>query len=504
MKNRPHRSASMKQLIKEGFLTKRALKSGRNWKRRYFALNGCGLAYFKSYGDKKPKGVIDLTQHSAIRRREDVHPFAFEILGPCGIVAYAESQFDLDDWVTALNKAVGKSRSKKVTVRSDCEGWMMKRGGRWKSWKKRFFALYDDELVYFKTAKAERDIGKINLKKALDVQFDCQKECPEGWIPFRIFSMERTWLLCCETEEEIEMWKNAIIKKGKIRHRQVVHRNAALERPKSMFIPKPGEALAQAAAMAAPLPPPPPSDDDESDNGSALSDVPSTPPDTPPGTPPRSGDEGPDGNSANLRPMLTNKAISTLISRDHEGARRRASSAPSLKDLVSAEESAGGENPSSRQQQWERHLHDATGTPYYHNRVTGVTQWTRPADFEGDYDDDTDSILTQTKSMASLALSSANDSDSSAPPSPANQNGRSMWTKYHDDATGRPYWHNASTGETLWHDPTAATARSPSAAASTASSFSSSDWIRYVDDASERPYWHNPKTGKTVWQKPEK
>ena len=54
------RSSSMTSIIKEGFLTKRALKSGRNWKRRYFALNGAGLAYFKQFGDKKPRGVISL------------------------------------------------------------------------------------------------------------------------------------------------------------------------------------------------------------------------------------------------------------------------------------------------------------------------------------------------------------------------------------------------------------------------------------------------------------
>ena len=109
--------------------------------RRYFALNGAGLAYFKQFGDKKPRGVISLTQNTAIRQRSDVHPFAFEVSGPCGIIAYAESQFDLDDWIKSLNFAVDLARSHRSNVRSECEGWMMKRGGRWKSWRKRFFAL---------------------------------------------------------------------------------------------------------------------------------------------------------------------------------------------------------------------------------------------------------------------------------------------------------------------------------------------------------------------------
>ena len=237
---------------------------------------------------------------------------------------------DLDDWVNALNRAVELARSHHKNVRSDCEGWMMKRGGRWKSWKKRFFALYGDELCYFKTAEAQRDIGKINLKKALDVQFDCQKDCPDGWIPFRIFSMDRTWLLCCETQEEIDMWRDAIIKKGKIRHRHVSRKrpdSTKLNRPKSVAYLKGG--------LNAP-PPPPPSDDEDDDG--EFSDELSTPPDTPPHTPPASEDEGSsgDGEERGVAAPVVNKLLnqSHLIS---EG-RRRSSSAPSLSEALANEQ----------------------------------------------------------------------------------------------------------------------------------------------------------------------
>ena len=42
--------------VKEGWLTKRALKSGRNWKKRWFVLTREAISYYERPGGKK-KGV---------------------------------------------------------------------------------------------------------------------------------------------------------------------------------------------------------------------------------------------------------------------------------------------------------------------------------------------------------------------------------------------------------------------------------------------------------------
>jgi hypothetical protein len=46
----------------EGYLLKRAVKSGRNWRRRYFALYGTKLVYWTKRGDKKPNGEMLITE----------------------------------------------------------------------------------------------------------------------------------------------------------------------------------------------------------------------------------------------------------------------------------------------------------------------------------------------------------------------------------------------------------------------------------------------------------
>ena len=47
------------------------MKSGRNWKRRYFALSGTELLFFKEKSATKPQGGIQLTKDSSVRTRKD-------------------------------------------------------------------------------------------------------------------------------------------------------------------------------------------------------------------------------------------------------------------------------------------------------------------------------------------------------------------------------------------------------------------------------------------------
>ena len=65
----------------EGYLIKRAMKSGRNWKKRYFVLDPGTkqLTYFK-----KPGGAVRGTiavEASSIARNSNVKPNAFEVRG---------------------------------------------------------------------------------------------------------------------------------------------------------------------------------------------------------------------------------------------------------------------------------------------------------------------------------------------------------------------------------------------------------------------------------------
>jgi len=89
----------------EGYLIKRAMKSGRNWKKRYFLLQGNTLNYFK-----KPNGQLRGTlmlEASSIARNSNVKPNAFEVkTNTAALYAYAPSETERDRWVQHLTKVI--------------------------------------------------------------------------------------------------------------------------------------------------------------------------------------------------------------------------------------------------------------------------------------------------------------------------------------------------------------------------------------------------------------
>ena len=64
--------------------------------------------------------------------------------------------------------------------------------------------------------------------------------------------------------------------------------------------------------------------------------------------------------------------------------------------------------------EWEQHVDDATGAPYWHNWRTNETSWEPPPGF------------------------------ATLPPG---------WEQLIDDESGQPYWHNHTTGATSWSPP---------------------------------------------------
>ena len=64
-----------------GWLAKRAVKSGRSWKNRWFELHDNIFSYYKKNTGTRPRGVLTLTYDSTIKAVavDDEHPFCFEV-----------------------------------------------------------------------------------------------------------------------------------------------------------------------------------------------------------------------------------------------------------------------------------------------------------------------------------------------------------------------------------------------------------------------------------------
>jgi hypothetical protein len=115
-----------------GFLIKRAIDSGRNWKKRYFELDaiGCRLKYFKiakaeKAKSRKPQGVFDLTRTVVVKCYFDENednpedrPNCFELRSTeTGrvLIMSAEQSTDMRVWLEKLAAVItyGDSLRKK-------------------------------------------------------------------------------------------------------------------------------------------------------------------------------------------------------------------------------------------------------------------------------------------------------------------------------------------------------------------------------------------------------
>jgi len=97
-------------VIKEGYMTKRAIVSGRNWKRRYFVLLVDGtLQYRKDKDDDVVKNSINLsTKSRALVLKELASEGGIYVEGPTHdpLFLKAESTRDAKDWIKKINDLI--------------------------------------------------------------------------------------------------------------------------------------------------------------------------------------------------------------------------------------------------------------------------------------------------------------------------------------------------------------------------------------------------------------
>jgi hypothetical protein len=97
-------------ILKAGFLVKQG-HVRKNWKTRYFELTKTTLQYFESDIDGAPKGVIKLTPSLSIIIRPKSKKYLFEVINKKTkenkILLEAETEIMRDEWIEALNVAIG-------------------------------------------------------------------------------------------------------------------------------------------------------------------------------------------------------------------------------------------------------------------------------------------------------------------------------------------------------------------------------------------------------------
>eukprot|EP01088_Endostelium_zonatum_P020895 TRINITY_DN7922_c0_g1_i1.p1 TRINITY_DN7922_c0_g1~~TRINITY_DN7922_c0_g1_i1.p1 ORF type:complete len:104 (-),score=23.18 TRINITY_DN7922_c0_g1_i1:86-397(-) len=93
------------------------------------------------------------------------------------------------------------------------QGWLLKKGGRRKNWKKRFFVLLDSpkELRYYESDSASKAKGILNLNEITAIKNSTDPRAPN--FSFDITTPKRVFVFSAASQEELEEWMNLIKEK---------------------------------------------------------------------------------------------------------------------------------------------------------------------------------------------------------------------------------------------------------------------------------------------------
>jgi hypothetical protein len=224
---------------KRGWLYKQGGRI-KTWKKRYFVLNSNTLYYYKSEGDKEPKGAISLknciitymNQEETKKEGKTPVPFSVKIKSPfraywlCG-----ETENEMTSWQQSLTKA-SKISIFDIRDTSRKVGIMLKQGGTIKNWKVRYFVLRDHMLCYHKSEQESNEVaqGVVALLNAKvqplrnktaqsgddfpldDISSDTGTtdsdiETREDFtFSFKVTNPIRTYVMATKTQQECDQW----------------------------------------------------------------------------------------------------------------------------------------------------------------------------------------------------------------------------------------------------------------------------------------------------------
>jgi Arf-GAP with dual PH domain-containing protein len=168
----------MPEQVKEGAMSKLNPKGA--WQKRWFILHRRRLYWFKAGNDSYAKGNVDVTEATfeVPARTDPKERFVFHVVTTNKTYPLAcENMEEMFNWLHALRRARiffsriadGKTDEKEEAVSLDVvykdlgepikSGELTKQGGSFKSWKKRFCAVANGSLYYFKHKPMNADVS---------------------------------------------------------------------------------------------------------------------------------------------------------------------------------------------------------------------------------------------------------------------------------------------------------------------------------------------------------
>ena len=153
-------------IVKSGYLIKLATKSGKNWKKRYFMLNGNTLTYYTDHNSlDKAKGDLLITAEAVV---EDTiiegKPHCCSIVTPFHtLVISAKDNSEIKAWKKAIQNSI-------IEARTSIRGYITKVGGFLEGKHRKFFILHTSAITWHSDHEHTSSIqGMMKLTASVDM-----------------------------------------------------------------------------------------------------------------------------------------------------------------------------------------------------------------------------------------------------------------------------------------------------------------------------------------------
>jgi len=125
-----------------------------------------------------------------------------------------------DEWIDRTSSRLAVYKSKYAIMQGDRkiikEGTMQKEGKMFKTWRRRYFKLYDNgDMSYYNAKEDESALGSINVKKMKQTSKQSYGRSKE--YGFQVETETRCWKFICDDEQGQNEWVNAVnfVQRGK-------------------------------------------------------------------------------------------------------------------------------------------------------------------------------------------------------------------------------------------------------------------------------------------------
>eukprot|EP00047_Mylnosiga_fluctuans_P003827 m.231165 g.231165 ORF g.231165 m.231165 type:complete len:377 (-) comp12174_c0_seq1:129-1259(-) len=219
--------------VKEGFLSKKG-KDNAKWQKRFVILNGDKLQYYQHEKDVPKDGRADSPKDSlpllattiSVCSQKIEKPYSFQLTyNRRNYFFAAENGQEMVDWLNAIRAAKAKCLGIDEAVGDPAqmakiidhlnsafalEGWLEKQGPQEKGWKRRWFALHDSVLLYYKQPSDAECLGFIQLgKRSQGYSVEENQKLPLGFC-FSLITQRRTYSLRAESRDLVRAWIEAL------------------------------------------------------------------------------------------------------------------------------------------------------------------------------------------------------------------------------------------------------------------------------------------------------